>query len=349
MHYVELDVNNLRRWLAGADRRRNAATGALPRTTTATSSTSPIAATTRTTRWRRRSRPASTATRTSINPTNAAGTANGDGVECRAKTSTAAVTATARQLRNVRAAARRAPNALAAAVRPWRTDDLTLLDATLVADARTDALSFRRAPEPSTAASSAAALKLVPPHAVAALVSTTRRSGPDDRRRRIPSTSRATTTRRRPASLTAGNVPAAIIADAVTLLSNNWNDIRSFNSPDAIRRDRVATTTGYRMAVVTGKGIPFPQPAGTDASFGSDGGAHNFVRSLEDWNDGATRPPLSRLDGQLLHQPPGRRHLQVLRHRTSTTAATATGRSTPTSCCPRGCRRARRCSATSTR
>ncbi len=31
--------------------------------------------------------------------------------------------------------------------------------------------------------------------------------------------------------VTAGNVPAAIIADAVTLLSNNWNDLRSFNSP----------------------------------------------------------------------------------------------------------------------
>jgi hypothetical protein len=83
--------------------------------------------------------------------------------------------------------------------------------------------------------------------------------------------------------VTAGNVPAAVIADAVTLLSNNWNDLRSFNSPwDS--DGRRATTTSYRMAVVTGKGIPFPQPAGTSASFGSDGGAHNFVRSLEDWD-----------------------------------------------------------------
>jgi hypothetical protein len=87
--------------------------------------------------------------------------------------------------------------------------------------------------------------------------------------------------------VTAGNVPASVIADAVTLLSNNWNDLRSFNFPwDST--ERVATTTSYRMAIVTGKGIPFPQPTGTDASFGSDGGAHNFVRSLEEWNNPTT-------------------------------------------------------------
>jgi hypothetical protein len=85
--------------------------------------------------------------------------------------------------------------------------------------------------------------------------------------------------------VTAGSVPASVMADAVTLLSNNWNDLRSFNFPtNSTNRD--AMTTGYRMAVVTGKGIPFPQPAGTDASMGSDGGAHNFVRSLEDWQGG---------------------------------------------------------------
>ncbi len=78
------------------------------------------------------------------------------------------------------------------------------------------------------------------------------------------------------------NAPAAIIADAITLLSNNWIDTRSFLYPnDATQRD--ATETGYRMAVVTGKTWYFPQPSGTDASFGSDGGAHNFVRLLEDW------------------------------------------------------------------
>jgi hypothetical protein len=87
--------------------------------------------------------------------------------------------------------------------------------------------------------------------------------------------------------VTAGSVPVSVMADAVTLLSNSWNDIRSFTSPTN-SLNRVATTTSYRMAIVTGKGLPFPQPAGSDASFGSDGGAHNFVRSLEDWNAGAT-------------------------------------------------------------
>ena len=93
---------------------------------------------------------------------------------------------------------------------------------------------------------------------------------------------------------TAGSVPAAVIADAVTLLSNDWNDLKSFNTPwDS--DTRVATTTSYRMAVVTRKGIPFPQPAGTAARFVSAGGTHNFVRSLAQWNNPNTvRPPYRR-------------------------------------------------------
>lgn len=75
----------------------------------------------------------------------------------------------------------------------------------------------------------------------------------------------------------------AIIADSVTMLSNNWNDIRSFTAPtDSALRP--ASTTGYRVAVVSGKGLAFPKPSFADSSFGSDGGAHNFLRLLEDWN-----------------------------------------------------------------
>ncbi len=83
---------------------------------------------------------------------------------------------------------------------------------------------------------------------------------------------------------------AAIIADSVTLLSRNWNDIRSFNTPHAIS-GRPAATTWYRMAVITGKGINFPFPnnnAGDPANFGSDGGAHNFMRFVENWSNGST-------------------------------------------------------------
>jgi hypothetical protein len=93
------------------------------------------------------------------------------------------------------------------------------------------------------------------------------------------------------------NVATAILADTVTLLSNGWNDIRSFVSPsDSTARD--AASTGYRVAIVTGKTRAFPKPAFGDASFGSDGGAHNFVRLLEDWNNAAN--PILRYRGSLV-------------------------------------------------
>ncbi len=84
------------------------------------------------------------------------------------------------------------------------------------------------------------------------------------------------------------HVPAAIIADAVTLLSNNWNDIRSFVNP-ANPANRAAATTGYRVAIVGGKSLLFPRPTGWASAqdFGTDGGAHNFLRLLEGWG-GAT-------------------------------------------------------------
>jgi hypothetical protein len=90
------------------------------------------------------------------------------------------------------------------------------------------------------------------------------------------------------------NVATSVLGDAVTLLSNAWNDIRSFNSPND-SRNRVASTTGYRVAIVTGKTRAFPKPATADASFGSDGGAHNFVRVLEDW-----RVPVVRYRGSFV-------------------------------------------------
>ncbi|HTV01420.1 MAG TPA: hypothetical protein VMF13_12805 [Luteitalea sp.] len=78
---------------------------------------------------------------------------------------------------------------------------------------------------------------------------------------------------------------AAIIADAVTLLSRNWNDANSFNTPHAVS-GRTAQTTWYRMGVISGKGINFPFPNNNSSdpvNFGSDGGAHNFMRFLENW------------------------------------------------------------------
>jgi hypothetical protein len=104
---------------------------------------------------------------------------------------------------------------------------------------------------------------------------------------------------------------SAIIADAVTLLSNppsaatvptanvGWTDHESFlypgqatkvNGPPAFP-GRLGNTTHYRMAIASGKSIPFPQPGWAAAAnpplndFGTDGGMHNFLRYLEDRSD----------------------------------------------------------------
>ena len=81
------------------------------------------------------------------------------------------------------------------------------------------------------------------------------------------------------------NAATAIIADGVTLLSNNWNDMASLQSPHN-GSNRTGTTTWYRVAIVAGKGPSFPQPTagGPPADFGTDGGTHNFLRYLERWS-----------------------------------------------------------------
>jgi len=77
--------------------------------------------------------------------------------------------------------------------------------------------------------------------------------------------------------------PAAIIGDAITILSNSWTDVKSLNNPhDMAARD--ATSTGYRFAMIGGKSIAFPKPGWAAAGdWGTDGGVHNFMRMLEDW------------------------------------------------------------------
>jgi len=83
------------------------------------------------------------------------------------------------------------------------------------------------------------------------------------------------------------HVSASVLADAVTLLSRNWNDIRSFTQPHDPGQ-RLGLTTWYRLGIIAGKGISFLRPGSATASdpkdFGTDGGAHNFLRFLEDWN-----------------------------------------------------------------
>jgi hypothetical protein len=80
------------------------------------------------------------------------------------------------------------------------------------------------------------------------------------------------------------NVATAFICDAMTLLSNAWNDKVSFDFPHN-PASRNAVDTWYRMAVIAGKGPSFPQPAvgAPPQDYGTDGGAHNFLRYIEDW------------------------------------------------------------------
>lgn len=84
------------------------------------------------------------------------------------------------------------------------------------------------------------------------------------------------------------NVSSAVSADAVTLLSDQWNDMNSFTSPYTTT-NRQGVTSYYRLAVLAGATTTFPQPGGATGStvpqdFGTDGGVHNFLRYLETWS-----------------------------------------------------------------
>jgi hypothetical protein len=77
---------------------------------------------------------------------------------------------------------------------------------------------------------------------------------------------------------------AAIIADSVTLLSNNWGYYNSLANSTNLS-GRSGNTTWYRVAIAAGKNISFPRPTTWSASqdFGTDGGMHNFLRYIESW------------------------------------------------------------------
>ncbi len=88
-----------------------------------------------------------------------------------------------------------------------------------------------------------------------------------------------------------GHAAAAVIADTVTLLSDNWTDMESMQTGDVtVRANRPAANTAYRLAVSAGKNRTFPYSTTTtwaayaaEPDIGTDGGVHNFLRFLEDW------------------------------------------------------------------
>ena len=84
----------------------------------------------------------------------------------------------------------------------------------------------------------------------------------------------------------AGHSATAVIADAVTVLSNNWDDTRSLTGDVTANGTRPGTATFYRVAIAGGKNLSFPRPTwGASQDFGTDGGVHNFLRYLENWGN----------------------------------------------------------------
>jgi Tfp pilus assembly protein PilX len=78
---------------------------------------------------------------------------------------------------------------------------------------------------------------------------------------------------------------SSVVADAVSLLSNNWSDSASFTTAQSSTANTAADTY-YRLAIGAGKNMNFQNlgdlPANS-ANYGTDGGMGNFLRLLEDW------------------------------------------------------------------
>lgn len=80
------------------------------------------------------------------------------------------------------------------------------------------------------------------------------------------------------------HIPASIVADAVTILSNAWDDGNSFRYPYD-EGGRIAANTTMRFAMIAGDTIATkdatPNQGGVFARL--NGGVHNFKRFLERW------------------------------------------------------------------
>ena len=86
------------------------------------------------------------------------------------------------------------------------------------------------------------------------------------------------------------HVPAAVFADAVTLLSNSWVDGEDLAYPTNVGGRPGTSNTFWRVAIIGGKNNSFPNPTyapAPRADFGTDGGTHNFLRFIENWGSTA--------------------------------------------------------------
>lgn len=99
----------------------------------------------------------------------------------------------------------------------------------------------------------------------------------------IPTTGNTTFDNYRPFN-TPTHIPASIVADAVTILSNAWVDGRSFSSPYD-EGNRLASDTQMRFAMIAGDTIATREVTPNQGGIGPrmNGGVHNFKRFLERW------------------------------------------------------------------
>ncbi len=83
---------------------------------------------------------------------------------------------------------------------------------------------------------------------------------------------------------TSMHIPSSIVGDSITILSNAWNDSKSFTAPN-LWSSRVASHTQVRFAMLAGDSLTASNPSPSTAYEGLNGGLHNFKRFLEDWDD----------------------------------------------------------------
>jgi len=95
----------------------------------------------------------------------------------------------------------------------------------------------------------------------------------------VPSNATSNNDPTQPQSAGYNRQPCAVLADAVTFLSNSWNDANAsgLNALSTLSQ-RVATNTTVNTAIVSGI---VPTTTGLYS-----GGAENFPRFLEDWGGG---------------------------------------------------------------
>jgi hypothetical protein len=94
----------------------------------------------------------------------------------------------------------------------------------------------------------------------------------------------------------AAAVPSAVLADAVMILSNAWNDANAANplygvdnpsSPGTVVAGtaRTASATTVNTAIMAGNIPTYYVNPNTGVTYGPSGGAHNFPRFLENWTN----------------------------------------------------------------